>query len=58
MPDQTKLEYCLLDGAVQCKEFAPVDTFALELDAFAETVLGWKAFSVTARETLYGVALM
>jgi predicted dehydrogenase len=58
MPDQNSLEWSGLDGKIKRKEFAPVDTLALELDAFAGAVCGGAAFPVTGVEALCGVAAM
>ena len=47
MPDQNLLEWSGLGGEIKRKEFAPVDTLALELDVFAGAVCGGAAFPVT-----------
>jgi predicted dehydrogenase len=58
MPDQKFLKWSGLYGEIKRKEFAPVDTLALELDAFAGAVCGGAAFPVTGAEELCGVAAM
>ena len=58
MPDQNTLEWSGLHGEINRKVFTPVDTLALELDAFSGAVCGGVGFPVSSVEALCGVATM
>ena len=58
LPNQHKLEFTKIDNITETTEFEFIDTLALELNSFAETILGETDFPVKISEALAGVSAM
>ena len=58
LPNQHKLEFTKIDNITETTEFEFIDTLALELNTFAETILGETDFPVKISQALAGVSAM
>ena len=58
LPDQHKLEFTKIDNTKEIATFEKIDTLALELAAFARTILGKADYPVKISEALAGVSTM
>ena len=58
LPNQHKLEFTKIDNTKEITEFEKVDTLALELNTFAQTIMGKTEYPVKILEALAGVSTM
>ena len=58
LPNQHKLEFTKINNITETTDFEVIDTLALELNTFAETILGETDFPVKISQALAGVSAM